>query len=570
MLTFDSEKLIAHFNSCKERFKSVSSKNPELLENVRNNFEQQVEEYEKRGFLSVAFVGEYSAGKSTIISALTGIEDINISADIATDSTAEYDWNGIKIIDTPGLFTDRPGHDRITHEKIKESDLLIFTLTHSLFDSITSENFVDLAYKYNYKNKMMLVVNKLSSEAGDDDEKISNYKESLQTAIAPHDLNPFPISFIDALDYLDGSDDGDEELLELSRFDTFIETLNRFTKDNNVYAKLDTPIRILGSALDEAVHIAARDDLGDNAQLELLNRITRIIRKERRRLSGELDGIVLDLNIRIQNKSSELTAILGNDSNFEERCKEAENEIRQLNESAATQVDQAVQTSMESLWDELQEVLDGKLFQEFVCETNADVSVNANGVQNSEVAAKINKRAKQFESIAQTVTKSVRKLAVKEGAELGTGLLKNADVSGSALHKGVKAVGHFVGYKFVPYEAIKITKCIGNVMKFAGPAISILTFVSDVAQVKEEDENAQKLSKARKDITATFQGIANDMENSFRKQLQLVFKEHLEPIEIEVKKVRETEETVIAKSNQLVGELISIRKELDTVLQAVN
>ena len=42
--------------------------------------------------LKIAFVGQYSAGKSTIISALTGCKDIKIDANVATDKVSEYHW----------------------------------------------------------------------------------------------------------------------------------------------------------------------------------------------------------------------------------------------------------------------------------------------------------------------------------------------------------------------------------------------------------------------------------------------------------------------------------------------
>jgi small GTP-binding protein len=569
MFIFDSKKLVDRFNSCKEQFVSIADSHATLLQQIKKNFEQHFSEYEKRGFLSVAFIGEYSAGKSTIISALTGRKDIKISGDIATDTTTEYDWNGIKIIDTPGLFTDRTDHDEITHKKIKESDLLIFTLTHSLFDSITVENFKELAYNYNYKNKMMLVVNKLSSEAGNDEEKIQNYTESLQTAIAPNSLATFPIAFVDALDYLDGVQDDDKELQKLSRFASFADVLNQFTTEKNVYAKLDTPIRILGSALDDAIQVAARDDLGDNAQLELLKRLSKILRREQRRLTGELDSIVLELNNKIQSQAAFLTSILGSDNNFEVRCKDAEREIRKLNEEAASSVEKAIQISKDELWADLSEVFDSDLFKEFVFDANTNASLSIGDVHQRNIAKNINQKAKKFEAIAQTATKTVGDLAVKEGVDVGTRLLKNADVSGTTFHKGVKAVGHFFGHKFVPYEAIKITKAIGNVAKFAGPAIAILTFASDVAQVQEDEENARKLSTARKDITIAFQGIANDMEASFSEQLNLVFREYFQPIEKEIKKVRDSEQQAIAQSNDLVAELSSVRKELDNVLLTV-
>ena len=82
---------------------------------------------QERSVLSVAFIGQYNAGKSTTISALTERDDIAIDADIATSETTEYDWNGIKLIDTPGLWTERKKHDQITYDALRQADLLIFT-----------------------------------------------------------------------------------------------------------------------------------------------------------------------------------------------------------------------------------------------------------------------------------------------------------------------------------------------------------------------------------------------------------------------------------------------------------
>jgi hypothetical protein len=70
-----------------------------------------------------------------------------------------------------------------------------------LFDSTTVENFKKLAYDKGYRWKMMLVVNKMSDEAGEESEKIANYRHSLAEALKPYSLDEFPVCFIDAKDY---------------------------------------------------------------------------------------------------------------------------------------------------------------------------------------------------------------------------------------------------------------------------------------------------------------------------------------------------------------------------------
>ena len=83
----------------------AQANHPELT-TIRKKLREQLNEHKQKGILTVAFVGQYNAGKSTTISALTGRRDIRIDSDIATDKTGNYDWNGINLIDTPGLFTD--------------------------------------------------------------------------------------------------------------------------------------------------------------------------------------------------------------------------------------------------------------------------------------------------------------------------------------------------------------------------------------------------------------------------------------------------------------------------------
>lgn len=140
--TFKAADLSKQFKAACIQFDNLlASANSKELTKIRQKFRDGLQDYKQQGALTVAFIGQYSAGKSTIISALTGRRDIHIDADIATDATTPYDWNGIKIIDTPGLFTDRTDHDDITYEAIAKADLLVFCLTHMLFDTLTVENF---------------------------------------------------------------------------------------------------------------------------------------------------------------------------------------------------------------------------------------------------------------------------------------------------------------------------------------------------------------------------------------------------------------------------------------------
>src|SRR5680860_213961 len=59
---------------------------------------------------TMAFVGEYSSGKTTLINLLTN-QDYETGTDVSTQTPQEVSWNGITLIDTPGLGSGRLEHD---------------------------------------------------------------------------------------------------------------------------------------------------------------------------------------------------------------------------------------------------------------------------------------------------------------------------------------------------------------------------------------------------------------------------------------------------------------------------
>jgi len=50
-----------------------------------------------KGDIRIALIGEFSAGKSALIAALTG-KEVFIDADVATNEIAEYHWKGTVIV----------------------------------------------------------------------------------------------------------------------------------------------------------------------------------------------------------------------------------------------------------------------------------------------------------------------------------------------------------------------------------------------------------------------------------------------------------------------------------------
>lgn len=70
-------------------------------------------------------MGQYSAGKSSILSILTGTQ-LEVGQGVTTSTCNFLDWNGIEVVDTPGIHTQkRPDHDEITYQAMSEADLIV-------------------------------------------------------------------------------------------------------------------------------------------------------------------------------------------------------------------------------------------------------------------------------------------------------------------------------------------------------------------------------------------------------------------------------------------------------------
>lgn len=570
---FQAAAVAAQFKQVCARFdKLLASEDVEQFKAIRQKFQQEIKAYWDDGILKVAFVGQYSAGKSTIISALTGRRDIKIDADIATDKTTAYDWNGIKLIDTPGLFTERADHDDITYDAIAKSDLLVFCLTYMLFDSITVENFKKLAYDKGYRWKMMLVINKMSDEAGEEDEKIANYQQSLAEALKPHNLEEFPLCFIDAKDYCEGIDETDEFLLEISRFDSFIDSLNHFVKHRASLARFDTPVRIALTCVDETQLAWKRNSNEDSAFFELLNQLSRKVRNERSRLRTKVKSIALRMSSAIIQEGTPLATAVGTDLDFKQLNHKAELNVQRHYEKAEAEMQVVIDAAVEDIKCEIEQVLNSDLVRAFVACLDKDKTVSARNASSGLHVEELKKQVTWIKQIGETAGVKLIDLATRNFAGTASQqvFLRSIDVAGSGLHQGVLAVGKFVGFKFKPWQAVGIAKNIGNAAKFLGPALALVSVGVDVLSMHQESQQEQKMADVRREITSQFQVFAKDLENQLDFQRYEFEAQVYDEIEKQIAAARRQEEDAIASSDTRMKELAQIRRDYEAILDGIS
>ena len=106
--------------------------------------------------------GEYNAGKSSLLKALTGAE-IPIHSDVTTSEVHEYSWHRVLLVDTPGVRAGEALHDERAEVALRDADLVVFVITVDLFDDATADHLRHVAFDLGKLEQMVIVVNKAAT-----------------------------------------------------------------------------------------------------------------------------------------------------------------------------------------------------------------------------------------------------------------------------------------------------------------------------------------------------------------------------------------------------------------------
>jgi Dynamin-like helical domain len=427
-----------------------------------------------------------------------------------------------------------------------------------------------LAYEKGYRWKMMLVVNKKSDEAGEEEQKIANYHQSLATAIAPYKLDEFPLCFVAAKDYCEGIDEEDAFLIEISHFPTFTDALNNFVERRASLTKFDTPIRIVLRQLEDAQNIVVRDSVKDTAFFELLSRLNRLVQQDRERLRTKVKSITLRLSATVVNEGADLADLLGVEKDFESAAKQVEARVQSYCEKAAEEIQREVETTLNSTQTAVTELFQGDLFSAFEARLSANQSFSVKSVTASSDTAKLQRQVEVLKKISTNVGGEIRKLAVNSGAVGSSGFLAASQVAGSSAHQIVYNVGKFIGIKFAPWGAVNIAKNIANAMPFIGAAVSAVSVYMDVKAIEEEKKQQQELLDARLNLTSQFVSISKQLEDQANEQIREFESQFFGTIEQQILEARQREEVEIKNSNHYFSELVDLRNEFQMILNDIS
>lgn len=482
--------------------------------------------------LTVALIGQYNAGKSTLIKALTGRSDIKIDSDICTDQIKAYDWHGIELIDTPGIHAGRSDHDSITYEAIDRADLLMFVITNELFNNCIGAHFRRLAFDRQKGQELMLVVNKMSQDPGEAAQKLKD----ITRVIEPSSAQDLYVTFTDAESYLDAQTadpDDRRELIELSGMESLVGNMNRFVTDRGLLARMTTPVFEIRRIADQIVNYFAVDQVEERMALELLYRKREILVRSRSRLEATLRSEMARTAVAVNVLGDRLAEAIRPGVSEPELNANAER-VRQQVESAyrdtAGRIEGLVSKEVENLQTDIDALGISPLSLQLRALVRRGTSSASNSYERSAAPtapdlgtglADTAERLASLKRIGSTLDQ-IGRMAGKwaTGPSAGAGMMSATNVAGSGAHTFVYNVGKFFGVKFAPWGAVHTAQIIGKIGVTLGAIGGIVGLISQIKEDIRNEEISHELRKARDSVRTTIREYVASMEKQFRTQFE--------------------------------------------------
>ena len=527
--------------------------------------------YNNSSVIRLVFAGQYSAGKSSILKMLTGREDIVIDADITTQQAHTYNWEGMEIVDTPGIHTLlRPDHDEISYEAIASADMLVFVITNELFDSYIAGHFRKLAIDKDKANEMILVVNKMDRASGGN--TIAQQRiitEDLKKVIAPYTPEQVHLSFLDAKSYLESVkeriDDPEyaDELFEQSGYTEFIETLNQFVIAKNIPSKLTTDLYVIDDCLERAIKELQPQSIDSDidALEESFLQQRHLLIEARARMQQETKDIFTIAASKIRDYGLDAANLLI------EGCEkvEVEQELQKYIRCAEDEIDRCqkeAQVVIDDRFNEIGQNMEALENSEFSRNLKSSLSGKFNGLPEG-IKRVITNASSGFQNAGQKVLEH----AYKAGAENG---LKLTNFSGSSVHQMVIKIGHSLNFKFRPWQAVKITKGIaigGQALSALGVGLSVFM---QVKNDQDEDRIRIDLRNNRQNIRSQFNSAANELEDYARQYIKATVNRPLEnSISVIDGNIQEIRNTRVNRS-EACRELESLQRECRYLIKDIH
>lgn len=449
--------------------------------------------------LRIAFIGEWNAGKSSLIAALTGA-NVAIDADVCTDALAEFSWNGLTMIDTPGIQAQAQAtdHDRISREATIGADLVLFVITTELFNPRLAAHlrFVLDDQGLGLAQKTALVVNKMDRESNSEAVLLSE----IQAVLGPH--QDVPIFFASSRKQLQANSAPPElrqRFLVQSRMGALVEGINRFVEEAGKAGSLTAPLQVLADVVD-TLQAELIDSEADRNRIELIRRQRQVLEWLQRSLREIRRTWKQDAYSKVMSHADKAVQQVVETSTGED--------LERLFEVTMALAIADVERAHDSVGDAISEALNGarERFEEIGRSPLAEAVVRADASHADRVSVGFDQSRAGGTAYGGRLGKMAMN-PIKQGLDAAS---KNAKGLGQLVYK----VGKSLGKKFRPYGAVNAGKSLASAAAKAGKAVPFIAAALDLyIQVREE---AAKDAQARH-----FAGMRLALRNAFAEQARL-------------------------------------------------
>lgn len=502
--------------------------------------------------ISMAIAGQYSAGKSTIVKALTGREDIATGAGITTDQIHIYEWNGIRVVDTPGIDTSiRPEHDELAYDAISRADLLMFVITSGLFDSHIAGEYRRLTIDRGKGYETILVVNKMGHHAeGNSAEAQAIITEALREPLAPFSPEDLLIAFTDAESALEARVETDPEATAYlegeGNLDGLVENLNMLVHQKGLAARQTTALYAIEQVLQTAIEREPTEDPDADALALIYNQHIRTINESRTLLRTSVHSAIDHATSQIRNAGADLAGhfhpeatsgeIDAASKRTEKRIDDIVTELVRETEEIARQITPDLDARLRDLNE-----------SEFHRKTFSNIEMRGQG-QSWTGAAKVTADGtRKLGRLAKDL--SINSSAVAQGA---TGL---ARFSGSAAHGAVLNIGHLFGYSFRPWQAVRFASFIGRAAPFLPIAGAVIDIALQAYEEHRERQRSRKMEELRQEVRNEFLKISAEVGGTFAREWDKIIEEAMDKPLAELNSRRQELNNLRQEQNEHLGHL---------------
>ena len=499
--------------------------------------------------IKLVFVGQYSAGKSSIVKMLTG-QEVEIDASITTQTAQPYSWNGLEIIDTPGIHNElRPDHDKLTYDQINHAALLIFVITNEGFSQRMGDHFRTLAIEQKRAANMVLVVNKMDRTAlGNVPEQQNIVAGDLEKVTEPYKPQDLYLSFLDTTSYFDSLEETDSEikaeLLQLSGHDAFVSNLNEFVSSHKLLAKVTKPLYTVANVIRNNINLNLANNDKDIAEfLQTIDYRKNLLNEGKRQCLRDIRDIATACRNEILQQGREAANVIqptNEKTMIDNTITDAQHKVEEIVNNYNSKIEDTIRKSLADIGEEI----DVYNSTDFVKQINLKID---NRIKFERQSAGNGAIGGALAGIGALIGKFANPAAVAVGNPGAFAILAGKGVGAGANFLLAGELGIFAKAIAVPLEnfVVKLLTpsptvwqkigaslarnagAIGNIVAGVGAAFAI---VMEVKAAKEAQELENLLQTEREKLINSFNDIADKIYNSMNDNATKWAKENIDSI----------------------------------------